>query len=111
MRPDVVGAELVGAAEAELEELNGHEGQEHQAGDGQAQDVDALSLHQSLLPAPGSLQAHEDMEQHRQEDVLLHDFGTARQTQVVVGDLEALHREDGRAHFLSSAHNPFASMG
>ena len=27
-RPDVVGAELVGVAEAELEEVDGHEGQE-----------------------------------------------------------------------------------
>merc|ERR1719210_1708317 len=31
---DVVGAKLLGVAETELEEVNGHEGHEHEAGDG-----------------------------------------------------------------------------
>ena len=74
-RPDVVRAKLVGVAEAELEQVDGHEGEQHEARDGQVQDADALALHQGQLHVPGSLQAHKDVEQHGQEDVLLNDVG------------------------------------
>ena len=68
--------------------MDGHEGQEHQAGDGQVQDVDALGLHQRELHVPCSLQAHEDVEQHRQEDVLLHDVGGQAKARPVEAHVE-----------------------
>ena len=55
--------------------MDGHKGEQHEARDGQVQDADALALHQGQLHVPGSLQAHEDVEQHGQEDVLLNDVG------------------------------------
>ena len=60
----------------------------HQAGDGQIQDVDALGLHQSELHVPCSLQAHEDVEQHRQEDVLLDDVGWQAKARPVEAHVE-----------------------
>ena len=55
--------------------MDGHKGEQHEARDGQVQDADTLALHQGQLHVPSSLQAHEDVEQHRQEDVLLNDVG------------------------------------
>ena len=68
--------------------MDGHEGQEHQAGDGQVQDIDALSLHQRQLHVPGSLQAHKDVEQHGEEDILLHDVGRQAEARPVEAHVE-----------------------
>ena len=55
--------------------MDGHEGQQHEAGDRQVEHADALGANQRQLHVPGPLEAHEDVEQDREEDVLLHDVG------------------------------------
>ena len=55
--------------------MDGHEGQQHEAGDRQVEHADALGADQRQLHVPGPLEAHEDVEQDREEDVLLHDVG------------------------------------
>ena len=49
--------------------MDGHEGQQHEARNGQVQYVDALGTDQRQLHVPCSLQAHEDVQQDRQQDV------------------------------------------
>mmetsp|Transcript_102858 Transcript_102858/g.296188 ORF Transcript_102858/g.296188 Transcript_102858/m.296188 type:complete len:378 (-) Transcript_102858:755-1888(-) len=73
-RADVVRAELVRVAEAELEEVNGHEGQEDQARDGQIERPPTLGLHQSQLHVPSALYTDECMQENRQGDVLFDDI-------------------------------------
>mmetsp|Transcript_89046 Transcript_89046/g.197836 ORF Transcript_89046/g.197836 Transcript_89046/m.197836 type:complete len:400 (+) Transcript_89046:23-1222(+) len=74
-RADEVGPELVSVTEAELEEVDRHEGEEHKARDGEIQHANALALCQCELHVPGPLEANEDVQQNGQENVLLHDIG------------------------------------
>ena len=61
-RLDVAQAGLVGVVEAELEQVHGHEGQENETRDRQAQHADALTAPRSQLHVPRSLQVHEGVE-------------------------------------------------
>ena len=54
---DVVWAELICVTKSELEQVNSHECQQHQTGDSQVQDVDALWVRQCKLHIPGPLQS------------------------------------------------------
>mmetsp|Transcript_54685 Transcript_54685/g.171699 ORF Transcript_54685/g.171699 Transcript_54685/m.171699 type:complete len:630 (+) Transcript_54685:168-2057(+) len=74
-RADVVRAKLSGVAEAELEEVDGHEGHEHEAGDGEVQHAEAGGAHQLDLHVPGPLQADDYVQDDSEEDVLLDDVG------------------------------------
>ena len=87
-RSDVVRAKLISVTKSELEEVDRHEGQEHQTRDRQVQHVDALRIHQGQLHVPGSLQAHEHVQQDRQEDVLLNDVGRKTKARPVQAHVE-----------------------
>mmetsp|Transcript_54684 Transcript_54684/g.171694 ORF Transcript_54684/g.171694 Transcript_54684/m.171694 type:complete len:633 (+) Transcript_54684:173-2071(+) len=87
-RADVVRAKLSGVAEAELEEVDGHEGHEHEAGDGEVQHAEAGGAHQLDLHVPGPLQADNDVQDDGEEDVLLDDVGGEAEAGPVQADVE-----------------------
>mmetsp|Transcript_89857 Transcript_89857/g.279647 ORF Transcript_89857/g.279647 Transcript_89857/m.279647 type:complete len:261 (+) Transcript_89857:239-1021(+) len=106
-RADVVGAELLGVAEAELEEVDGHEGHQHEARESKVQHGHPRALHELELHVPRALQPNHDVHQDAEDQVLLHEVGGQPeagpiQTHVevtvaieVVGALEDVEVADG----------------
>mmetsp|Transcript_76137 Transcript_76137/g.172154 ORF Transcript_76137/g.172154 Transcript_76137/m.172154 type:complete len:203 (+) Transcript_76137:302-910(+) len=87
-RADVVGAELIGVTETELEEVDGHESHQHQSRDRQVQGTDAGRLHQRKLHVPGPLQPNEGMENDGKQDVLLDNVAGQAKTGPVEAHIE-----------------------
>jgi len=77
---------LLSICKAELEEVNGHECEQHQTRDGQIQ----LAAHQprGQLLIPSSLQTHEDVQQSAQQHILLDNVGLKSEACPIQTDVE-----------------------